>query len=349
MKLQRGLADLLVRRRAWWYNKVPLSVTFGLLLVDGHALTWSALAALLLLVLAVCAAANYGYAVNELFDIGEDARAGRVNAASSLGTLRVQTIAFASASVALLVATAAGGVIALVVTLLEVAQPLAYSVPPLRIKERGWLAVGSDALAAHVYPAVLALLAVTHWHARSVPVTLAVAAVVWSATAGTRGILGHLLSTAERDRGAGLRTVAHVHGHFVLERAVRIVLVPLELIAFVGILLTCSGGAVLWAAFALYAGSEAGRALLGMRSTALRAEGHRAVAFAEERFYKAWGPIVVALDAARADLRYLLVVVIALLLFRPLVVEEVQRARALIAALSRSRATARDARSSGGV
>ncbi|HEY5412023.1 MAG TPA: hypothetical protein VIJ94_14980, partial [Caulobacteraceae bacterium] len=140
------LTRLLVRPWAWWLNKVPLSVTLVLLLVDGGPLTFTAMASLALVVLSVCAVGNYGYALNDLYDIEEDTRTGRPNAALALGRRRTGWIVAGSAAAALilgwLAAGAWGGALALGVLML----PLAYSVPPLRIKERGWLGVAADAL-----------------------------------------------------------------------------------------------------------------------------------------------------------------------------------------------------------
>jgi hypothetical protein len=56
------LPQYLVRARAWWFNKVPLSVTLVLLLLDGTALTVPAALTVVLVVLTVCAVGNYGYA-----------------------------------------------------------------------------------------------------------------------------------------------------------------------------------------------------------------------------------------------------------------------------------------------
>ena len=66
-------------------------MTLVLLLLDGRRLTTSALAVFALVVLAVCAAGNYGYALNELFDLAEDARSGRANAAAAASALRTLT------------------------------------------------------------------------------------------------------------------------------------------------------------------------------------------------------------------------------------------------------------------
>ena len=74
----------LVRYRAWWFNKIPLSVLLGVSLLAGNPLTVAACAAILTLVGTVCCAANYGYALNDLFDVEQDRRGGRANAAANV-------------------------------------------------------------------------------------------------------------------------------------------------------------------------------------------------------------------------------------------------------------------------
>src|ERR1700722_11869684 len=153
---------ILVRPRAWWNNKIPLTIFVLLLLVDGKPCTLQVLLSLVALVAIVCCVANYGYALNELFDRDEDRRAGRSNAAETVSKGRMWGIIVCSAAIALAVAQAAGGVAASVLTVGELLLPLSYSVPPLRVKERGWAGIMADTLAAHVYPAVLALMVVSH-------------------------------------------------------------------------------------------------------------------------------------------------------------------------------------------
>ena len=319
---------LLVRPRAWWYNKVPLSVTLVLLLLDGRRLSLTALAALLLVVLTVCAVGNYGYALNDLFDVAEDERAGRANAAAALGLPRTRAIVGGSTACAALLGAAAAGAVGALGTLTTMIVTAAYSIPPLRLKERGWLAVVADALAAHVFPAVLALLSVARWGLHPVGAVLAAALVVWSSAAGLRGILSHLLQTAERDDRVGLRTLVHQLGARRLERFVVWVLLPLEAGGFGVALIVCSTGVVLALGVALYVVYEAYKTLSGrFRVTMLRPEGQPYVPLLEESFYKAWGPLVLALDCARADPWYLLAVPAYALLFRPHIDVERNRMR----------------------
>jgi hypothetical protein len=341
-------AKILVRPRAWWFNKVPLSVTLVLLLLDGRPLSIDAFVVLAIVALTVSAVANYGYALNELFDVGEDARAGRVNAAAAVGTRRMWVIVGGSALCAEGLATVLAGLPGALLTLLECCLPLAYSAPPLRIKERKWLGVWADGLAAHVYPALLALLAVSHWTLRPVTTALAVFVVVWSAAAGLRGILSHQLHTADQDRDGGLSTVVHDFGNARVEKFILAAVLPLEVAALGGALIACDGGAVLWLLVGLYLVYELFKTASGRFTvSAFRPDGQRYLPFVEESFYKAWGPVVLSLDAARADIAYLLVIPVYALLFRAHLRAELHRLRLVVRALPLNRARESSVRSSG--
>src|ERR1700722_17832306 len=117
---------IVVRRRAWWFKKIPLSIFVLLLLVDGKPYTVNVLVALFGLVAIVCCVANYGYALNELFDRDEDRRAGRSNAAESASNSSMWGIIVCSAAIALGVAQAVGGIAAFLLTAGELLIPLAY-------------------------------------------------------------------------------------------------------------------------------------------------------------------------------------------------------------------------------
>jgi 4-hydroxybenzoate polyprenyltransferase len=204
---------VLIRHRAWWFNKIPLSVFLGMALMAGNPLTPRVGAAFVALVASVCCAANYGYALNDLFDLEEDRRGGRVNAAANVSRRYIWTIIALSGAGALAFATAAAGIAGLALTSVELMLPLVYSIPPIRVKERGLLGIIADALAAHVYPALLALLIVQHLGLSSLGPTLTVMIGLWSLATGLRGIISHQLQGAEHDQVAGLSTIMHRIGH----------------------------------------------------------------------------------------------------------------------------------------
>ncbi len=320
------ISRYLARPWAWWLNKAPLSITLVLLLVDGQPFGPRQAALLALVVLAVCAVGNFGYALNDLYDIDEDRRTGRGNFAVAAGPRRTAAVIGASALLALVLGWAAAGALGAGMTGIELLLPLTYSIPPIRTKERKWLGVVSDALAAHVYPAALALLALRELRAGSSSALAVVCILAWSAAAGLRGILSHQLHTAARDMTGGLSTVVHSHGRSPLERLVIVVLLPIEAAGFIGAVAGSHTGPVLWALGSLYLAWEAYR-IFDRRFIvrAFRPEGQRYVPLVEEAFYKAWGPVVIALDCARVDLRYLVVPLLYALMFRPHLKAEARR------------------------
>jgi len=69
--------------------------------------------------------------------------------------------------------------------------------------------------------------------------------------------------------------------------------------------------------------------------TALRPQGQSYLPLVEESFYKAWGPVAIALDAARIDPMYLLMMPIYFSLFRPHMSAEMARLRVIVRAFTR--------------
>lgn len=327
---------LLVRPRAWWFNKVPLSILLVLLLIDGEPLTSSALAALVGVIAVVCCVANYGYALNELFDVDEDRRGGRANVATAVSRARMWSIIALSAAGALLMAVLLAGLAGGALTAAELLLPLAYSIPPLRLKERGWLGVVADAAAAHVYPALLALLVVQYLSIRSYALPFLLTVGIWSVAVGLRGILSHQLQSDEHDRAANLPTVVHRYGHATIESLVVFGLLPIELAAFCGAILQSQATTLFktaWLVFVLYEFLKF--KLNAFPVVVFRREGQPHLPFVDEGFYKVWGPLALALDAALSDPLYLVLAPLYALLFRPHLLMEWAHIRITAVAVSR--------------
>lgn len=308
----------LVRPRAWWFHKTPLSVTTYLLLVDGHAFTVPVLTGLVGLIGAVSAVGNYGYALNELFDQDEDRRAGRANATDSIGVGQMRAIIVLSAIAAVLISAAVAGRVGALLTLAALLLPLAYSVPPARIKERGWAGVLADALAAHVFPALLALTILGQRLHDPPAAGLSVAVVAWALAVGLRGILSHLLQSDARDRTAGLQTVVHRHGHGTLRSLVVAGLLPLEVAAFAAFVLQSDVTAFFLAIAVIYLGYEALKVYLNpFPVTVFTPAGERYLPFVDEGFYRLWAPLALSIDAAISSPGFLALVPVHCLLYRP--------------------------------
>jgi 4-hydroxybenzoate polyprenyltransferase len=324
---------MFVRAKDWWFNKIPFTSMLLVLLIDRGPLGAPALAAFAAVILCVCAAANYGYALNDLYDVDEDRRAGRSNAAPQMGETRVRTIALLSAFALFGLSFVAAGWAGVGLAFAEIILPLAYSIPPLRLKERGWWGAVADAAAAHVYPAVLAMLAIAHFGlpAPSAPVIGCI--LLWAAAAGLRGILSHQIMTADRDARAGLATLAHGGSPAMLRRIIARGLAPIELASLACLFLLRDQWLAL-TGLGAYAAIECLRAIPGpIGSAAAPASAAPSIPLFDEAFYKAWGPILLTLAAARSDPRFLILLLVYIVLFRGHILRAALRLRSVAGAL----------------
>ena len=180
-----------------------------IMLIGNRISAFDLFLALTYLVTVIALVCNAGYVLNELFDVEEDKKKRKVErdhaprrSAYVVGTSREHRrfpIGFLSMD----------SRDALILTLCALLLSFAYSVPPLRLKERGWLGVLADAMAAHVYPALLCLLIAAPRAPYGLSKPLAVTVMLWSLAFGLRGFLTHLVLDDELDRDSGLRTVVH--------------------------------------------------------------------------------------------------------------------------------------------
>ncbi len=207
---------VIARSDNWWNSKIPpvFGLAFGAALIYGVSANESLAYVLAILLTAMCAGA-YGHLINDIFDLEADRAAGKKNVAESFkpwqrwgfvlltlgcGFTPALLLDYSSVSVALLLA--------------EYALPSIYSIPPLRLKERGWLGVVADASGAHVVPClfVISLFAFApsaEWDAGSMePLLYPLTAVFWASMVGLKGIIMHELKDLQSDLSAGVETFA---------------------------------------------------------------------------------------------------------------------------------------------
>jgi 4-hydroxybenzoate polyprenyltransferase len=317
---------LLIRPRAWWFNKVPLSVMLFLLLVDGQPFTLVALYSLVGLIGIVSCAANFGYGLNELFDRDEDRRAGRANVANTLSTRDMWLIIGLSGLLALAFAALLAGLMGVLMTIAELLLPLCYSVPPLRVKERGLLGVLADALAAHVFPAAMALAIVSLQGLRMPSLGLVLTVALWSLSTGLRGIVSHQLQSQESDFNAGLRTIVHRLGFGPVRAFVVRVILPIEILTYVAIFVQVDVTLFMKIIACVFVVYECLKYRLEIfPATVFDRKGERYIVFVDEGAYKVWAPLLLAIDAAFTDPLFLLLAPVFVLFFRPRAVGEWQQ------------------------
>jgi 4-hydroxybenzoate polyprenyltransferase len=302
-----------VRVAHWWYSKIPPPAMLLMMLLAGNAPAvdlWLSLGELVVVISLVC---NFGYVLNELFDVEEDAKGSRVNVASVKGASWLWLVAVICVAGSLTVALLTMGAIAAVLTLSALLFPLAYSAPPLRLKERRWLGVFADGLAAHLYPALLCLLIASRWHAIGAMLVLPV--LLWSLMLGLRGILTHQVLDEDRDRASGLRTVVQHHGRDAIIGWIRHVISPLEIACLVATVVQTNAGAIFYVIVGVYIFCEVLKVRVGWTITLFSETTGPYVPFLNNAFYEVWGPISIALDVAAHDARLLVLPVVLVAAF----------------------------------
>ncbi len=225
-----------VRGSNWWYAKIPplLAIAYAVLLLKPPP-PGIAFATLLGVLFSLCCLASYGHIVNDAFDIEEDRRAGKPN------TMVGKTVHQRASLCLLLVAMGFipwlvldFGSAAAVVLAANYLLPMAYSIPPLRLKERGIFGVVADAAGVHAMPTLFVALAILHVASITGEgfLPLLLAAVAWSFLAGLRGIMIHQLWDRQNDIQAGTTTLASGQAPHRFRRLIRGIVFPAEMLTF---------------------------------------------------------------------------------------------------------------------
>lgn len=182
--------------------------------------------------------AGFGYLLNDFSDREEDRRAGKPNAVEGLAPFLLALLLLMLVALAVLPWLVFFPLDSLSYGLLsaEFVLFILYSLPPFRLKERGWAGLICDALYAHAVPTVLAahtfsLMGVTDYPKWGLFFGVLGA---WQFVLGLRNILLHQLQDREKDEKTGTRTPVVMAGERKAKTWLRSIFVPLELLGFAG-------------------------------------------------------------------------------------------------------------------
>lgn len=222
-----------LRASDWWEFKLlpVLAVAYAASLRAGETPADS-VPALLWLLAALLPGAAYVSLLNDLTDRADDRAASKPNRLADVHQIFPSLVlalcltaglawAWAWRSEPSIVATFAAGWIAYFL----------YSMPPIRLKTRGFPGLICDSIGANLVPALLAALLVS-WHF-SAPVSAPwlAAVAIWALCWGLRGIIWHQIADASNDRIGGVRTWVARVGEDQAVRAARRLIFPIEFLA----------------------------------------------------------------------------------------------------------------------
>ncbi|MDJ1170552.1 UbiA family prenyltransferase [Roseofilum sp. BLCC_M154] len=230
----------LIRSQEWWLYKIAPLLTIAyaetlLLQLPPTTATLTTLTALL----SITSVAAYGYLLNDICDIETDQKANKPNAAAQLQPwqrlllcLLFLSIGFAAPLLTHL------GTIPLALLTANYLLPTLYSVPPLRLKERGIWGILSDAAGAHLVPTLFVaapLLSQTPDPPRNALLFTGIAAT-HAFFVGLRGILLHQLWDRANDLNAGITTFVTQRQPETVQRWINRLVFPVELLLLGGVL-----------------------------------------------------------------------------------------------------------------
>jgi len=214
--IQHDLIDLIVnltRADQWWeYKLVPILTTFYATALVLHVAVSSLWVSALSLLLATVAAAVYASVINDLTDLAGDLEAGKRNGLAGGSRLTVATLAAISIGAGFFFAWRWRDDGPLLACCLSTWLAFAlYSLPPIRLKERGAAGVLCDAAGEQLFPALVALFLACRGSHRAVSDAWVASVAVWALAYGLRGIIWHQLTDVDNDRAAGFGTFARRH------------------------------------------------------------------------------------------------------------------------------------------
>jgi 4-hydroxybenzoate polyprenyltransferase len=249
------------RAGEWWgYKLSPILATAYATVSLSRLPLWPFLSTLGLLLLALAIGAVYVSILNDWTDRAIDRAAGKVNRLSG------KSAGFVGVALSLCIGIGLGfgyyfwsldPVISFCYLGAWVAYSL-YSIPPARLKIRGFAGVLADASGAHLFPQLLTIAFLSHATRQTVPVGWWLAVGGWSLACGLRNILWHQLSDVAADRQAGIDTYVTRLGEQKARQVGRLLIFPIEGLTFTALLLLMNQPIPV-VALLLYGLLEAGR------------------------------------------------------------------------------------------
>lgn len=229
MKLQHIFNG--IRANQWWHFKVNIFVTYILLAglgITSHPTNQQAFLWFCFL-LALLPGATYVSLINDYSDYHHDRLANKISGIDLIGKQR--SLIFIVVSLAFGLLFGALLPISIKARFFYAAAYIAfsmYSLPPIRLKNRGILGIVADASGAHLFPILFLFAAIQQHYFDAITATLIGINVVCF---GLRGILWHQFADKQNDLQAGVKTLVTSYNNSRLKQLAFLLLI-LEIAAF---------------------------------------------------------------------------------------------------------------------
>jgi len=311
------------RIKNWWNYKIPplLGIAYALLLLGDYTIAQAAKIVAVIISTSI-GAAGYGHFINDICDIETDQKANKPNAAAQLQPwqrlllcLLFLSIGFAAPLLTHL------GTIPLALLIANYLLPTLYSVPPLRLKERGIWGILSDAAGAHLVPTLFVaatVLSPTTDPPRNALIFTGIAAA-HAFFVGLRGILLHQLWDRANDLNSGTVTFVTQRSPETVQRWINCLIFPVEIALLGSIAILLSGSAplllVLFIVYLLVIFGQVKFDQVSLNPSPLSPPVKQNII--PHDLYEVWLPLALAILLSSRNPYYLSFVVMTLILFFP--------------------------------
>ncbi len=219
-----------------WNYKIPFLITIPyLVFLIGSTASFQPIFSILVSIAIIIGVAGIGYLTNDLGDRKKDALILKPNSTQNLG---LPSIVFLLVFFLLLIIAPWFYLpfdrLSLILLSVQIILFVVYAFPPLRLKERGFLGVLTDALYAHVVPAVLSSYTFYKFGFCSEKHFLVFVIILcaWQLILGIRNILFHQLKDYSDDIKSQTRTFVTYFGEEKSKLLCRNLLLPFEIFYF---------------------------------------------------------------------------------------------------------------------
>ena len=299
----------------WWLYKIPMLLSVALLSLTPSNLALKETSVLLSSILLLLVVGGiYAYILNDASDIEEDMASDKPNFFIGKGVILPCILALSCYSISLLIMLfwhLPWPLIALHTT--NYAVFIAYSLKPLRGKERGYTGIILGALGDACLPSLFILGFCAYALQISFALETYVALGLWSLAIGVKYMTWHQLLDKDRDLKNGISTFVSQQGSSTASTLVYALWWPLELFIFALFMVKFSS-VILWIALAMQISLEFLRWLcIGRPIVILFDPKHHTIVFQE--FYELFMPLGIITLLTYHDSRYWILFMIFTLLF----------------------------------
>lgn len=308
----------LTRINQWWDFKLslPIGVACAYAFCNGlSAEVFQTQMALLLL--CGTTAALFASLINDLSDLEQDKKVGKAKLMARLSPLQrglamLLSVILVCITGYLLRFNPIASLIYIAIAFVFVA----YSVYPLRLKNRHFWGVSCIALGEHLLPTYLALVLLFPFAKYSQLLQWLAFAGIWSFAFGLRGIIWHQISDQDADRAAGCKTAATTYGAEWLNSFANKIVFPCEILGLLGMLMLLGKDGFAFALIALFLSALVEYLHVKyMQANLIIADAKENARFVLFDYYQLFFPVAMLLALSGNDYHYALLAVVYLLLF----------------------------------